>query len=137
MDLLGVGSIVETVGKIAGDLVTTDKERMAADLQAYQAETDRAAGQVEVNKIEAADSSLFVKGWRPAVGWVGVAALAYQFLIYPFLCWGWTAMQAASWVPTGMAPPPQVDTDSLWVILSGILGLGAFRSAEKRWGVSK
>ena len=140
MSLLGleaIGGIVKTVGDIAGDLITTDKERMAADLDSYKAETERAAGQVEVNKIEAANASVFVSGWRPGVGWVGVAAMAYQFLMYPFLCWGWAALQAAGWVPSGMAPPPQVDTDSLWVILSGILGLGAFRTAEKVRGVSK
>lgn len=29
----GVGSIIETVGKVAGDLITTDKERAAAQLE--------------------------------------------------------------------------------------------------------
>ena len=36
MNLLGlesIGGIVKTVGDIAGDLVTTDKERMSAELK--------------------------------------------------------------------------------------------------------
>lgn len=140
MTLLGldaIGGIVKTVGDIAGDLITTDKERMQLELDGYRAESERMAGQVEVNKIEAGSASLFVAGWRPAVGWVGVAAMAYQFLLYPFLCWGWAAMQAAGWVPVAMTPPPPLDTDALWVILSGILGLGVYRTAEKVKGVTR
>ena len=41
------------------------------------------------NEIKAASSNLFVSGWRPAVGWVGVLGLAYQFLGYPFMQWAW------------------------------------------------
>lgn len=129
--LEAIGGIVKTVGDIAGDLITTDKERMQLELDSYKSESERMAGQVEVNKIEAASASLFVAGWRPAVGWVGVAAMAYQFLAYPFLQWGWAALQAAGRVQAAMTPPPPLDTDALWVILSGILGLGAYRTAEK------
>ena len=48
----GIGSIVETVGKVAGDLITTDKERFAAEnenkrlgleeTKAFLADTDSA-----------------------------------------------------------------------------------------------
>lgn len=135
--LEAIGGIVKTVGDIAGDLITTDKERLQLELDGYKAESERMQGQVDINKIEAGNASLFVAGWRPGVGWVGVAAMAYQFLLYPFLCWGWAAMQAAGWVPAAMAPPPPLDTDALWVILSGILGLGVYRTAEKVKGVAK
>lgn len=134
--LEAIGGIVKTVGDIAGDLITTDKERLQLELDGYKAESERMGGQVEINKIEAGNASLFVAGWRPGVGWVGVAAMAYQFLLYPFLCWGWAAMQAAGGVPAAMAPPPPLDTDALWVILSGILGLGVYRTAEKVKGVA-
>lgn len=140
MNLLGldaIGGIVKTVGDIAGDLITTDKERLQLELDGYKAESERMGGQVEINKIEAGSASLFVAGWRPGVGWVGVAAMAYQFLLYPFLCWGWAAMQAAGVVPALMPPPPPLDTDALWVILSGILGLGVYRTAEKVKGVAR
>jgi hypothetical protein len=61
----------------------------------------------------------------------------YQFIAYPLLGWCWHAMQAAGWVSIGLMPPPAVDTEALWVILTGILGLGAARSAEKIKGVSR
>lgn len=126
-----VGGLVKSIGDVADDLFTSDEERARAELDVYRAETDRMGGQIEINKIEAASNSLFVSGWRPAVGWCGVFAMAYQFVIYPFLTWGWSAMQAAHWISIGLLPPPMLDTDALWVILTGILGLGAARSVEK------
>lgn len=127
----GLGGIIDTVGKVADDLFTSDEERARAELEIYKAETERMSGQVEINKVEAANANLFVSGWRPAVGWIGATAMAYQFVIYPFLVWGWHGMQAAGWISLGLTEPPMLDTDALWVILSGILGLGVYRTAEK------
>lgn len=143
MSLLGVGSIIEAVGKVAGDLITTDKERMEMeveqrklDLEEKRIDQATDLAQIDVNKVEAGSSSLFVSGWRPAVGWIGVAAMGYQFLVYPLMLWGWTWMQGAGWVPTAMQPPPILDADQLWVILSGILGIAGMRSFEKTKGVA-
>lgn len=127
----GIGGLVETVGKVVDDLVTSDEERARAELDAYRAESERMGGQVAINQVEAAHENIFVSGWRPAVGWTGVAAMAYQFVLYPFLVWGWHVMQAAGWIALGLTEPPMLDTDALWVILSGILGLGVYRTAEK------
>ena len=143
MSLLAVGSIIEAVGKVAGDLVTTDKERMEMEIEQRKLDLeekriDQATdlAQIEVNKIEAASSSVFVSGWRPAIGWIGVAAMGYQFLLYPLLQWAWKYLQAMGWVPLGMDPPPVLDADQLWVILSGILGIAGMRSFEKTKGVA-
>jgi len=133
---MGLGGIVETVGKVADDLFTSDEERLKAELEAYTAETERASLQTEVNKIEAAHASIFVAGWRPAIGWIGAGAMAYQFIIYPFLTWGWTLMQANNWISTTLSAPPILPTDALWVILTGILGLGAARSFDKKAGTA-
>jgi hypothetical protein len=101
MSLLGVGSIIEAVGKVAGDLITTDKEKMEMEIEQRKLDLeekriDQATdlAQIEVNKIEAASSSVFVSGWRPAIGWIGVAAMGYQFLLYPLFQWGWKYLQA-------------------------------------------
>lgn len=134
---MGLGSIVETVGKVADDLFTSDEERIKAELEAYTAETDRAALQTEVNKVEASHSSIFVAGWRPAIGWIGAGAMGYQFIVYPFLTWGWALMQANEWIPLTLAAPPILPTDALWIILTGILGLGAARSFDKKIGTAK
>lgn len=134
MSLLGleaIGGIVKTVGDIAGDLITTDKERMAADLEAYKAETERMNGQVEINKIEAASPSLFVSGGRPAVMWICAFALAYAAVIEPI------ARFVAKVVFGYLGDFPIIDTDLTLQVLLGLLGLGTLRTAEKWKGVAR
>jgi hypothetical protein len=143
MDLIGIGSIIEGVGKVADSLYTTDKERLQMDLEnrkldLEEKKIDQATdlAQVEINKIEAGSSSLFVAGWRPAVGWVGVLGLAYQFLGYPLMQWLWSFLQGVDIIPKGLQPPPDLQTDQLMVLLSGLLGFGGMRSFEKHKGVA-
>lgn len=136
MNILGIGSVIESVGKVASDLITTDKERMQLELEGRKLDQAIDLAQIEVNKVEAASSSVFVAGWRPAIGWIGAAAMAYQFLLYPMLLWGWTYLQGTGWIPKELSPPPVLDADQLWVILSGILGIAGMRSFEKTKGVA-
>lgn len=136
MNILGIGSVIESVGKVASDLITTDKERMQLELEGRKLDQAIDLAQIEVNKVEAASTSVFVAGWRPAIGWIGAAAMAYQFLLYPMLLWGWTYLQGTGWIPKELAPPPVLDADQLWVILSGILGIAGMRSFEKTKGVA-
>ena len=137
MNILGIGSMIESVGKVAGDLITTDKERMQLELEGRKLDQAIDLAQIEVNKAEAAHSSVFVAGWRPAIGWIGAAAMAYQFLLYPLMLWGWTYLQGMGWIPRELTPPPVLDADQLWVILSGILGIAGMRSFEKTKGVAR
>ncbi len=98
-----------------------------AEKQAHEA----ALAQVEVNKAEAQHRSVFVSGWRPFVGWVTAVALAWHFVISPFILFA-TAI-------AGVEIPelPQFDMETLTTILLGMLGLGGLRSFEKYKGVSK
>lgn len=144
MNPLLLGGIVESVGKIAGDLFTSDRERLDAEIElrkqeieAQKVDASIAIGQMEVNKVEAASSNLFVSGWRPACGWIGAVAMAYQFVLYPLLLWGWYWLQSRGVVPDGAKPPPMLDTDALWVILTGMLGIAGARTMEKIKGVAK
>ena len=137
MNPLGIGAIIDSVGKVASDLITTDKERIELELEGKRIDQATDLAQMEVNKVEAQNQNLFVAGWRPAVGWVGAAAMAYQFLAYPLLVWSWTWMQAEQIVPQDVKPPPMLDTEALWVILSGMLGIAGMRSFEKTRGVAR
>jgi hypothetical protein len=136
MNLLNISSIIDSVGKVAGDLITTDKEKMQLEIVNRKLDQAIDMAQIEVNKEEAKSSSLFVSGWRPAVGWIGAAALAYQFLLYPILGWAWKWLQAMNYVPAEMSPPPLLDAEQLWVMLSGILGIAGMRTFEKQKGVA-
>ena len=136
MNLLNISSIIDSVGKVAGDLITTDKEKMQLEIENRKLDQAIDLAQIQVNKEEAKSSSLFVSGWRPAVGWIGAAALAYQFLLYPILGWAWKWLQAMNYVPAEMSPPPLLDAEQLWVMLSGILGIAGMRTFEKQKGVA-
>jgi hypothetical protein len=137
VNILGISSVVESVGKVIGDLHTSDKERMELELESKRIDQAIDLGQMEVNKVEAANQNLFVAGWRPAIGWVGAGAMFYQFLLYPILVWAWVWLQAEGYVPKEVKPPPMLDTDALWVILSGMLGIAGMRSFEKSRGVAR
>lgn len=142
--LLALGGIVQAVGQIADDLITTDKERLDAELELRKLGLEERRidagllqGQIDVNREEAKSNSLFVAGWRPAIGWIGAVALGYQFLLYPLLVWAWALLQARGLVPGDLHPPPMLDTDALWVVLSGMLGIAGLRTAEKVKGVAR
>ena len=137
MNFLGIGTVIESVGKVAGDLITTDKERMQLGLEGRKLDQAIDLAQIGVNNTEAQHASVFVAGWRPAIGWIGAAAMAYQFLLYPMLTWVWALAQANGYLPAGTQPPPVLDADQLWVILSGILGIAGMRSFEKSRGVAR
>jgi len=139
-----IAPIVETVGRVADDLFTSDEERMSAQLEsdkigleAARIDADLIKGQQEINKIEGEHASVFVAGWRPAIGWVGVVALAYQFILYPLLTWAWAWLQAQGWVSDAVKAPPLLDVEALMVLLTGILGIASARTYEKVKGVSR
>lgn len=123
--------IVEAVGSVVSDLVTTDKERMAADLAAYEAETARLATQTDTNKIEAASTSVFVSGWRPFVGWTCGFGLAYVSVIEPI---GRFVAQVGFGYGGSF---PVIDTELTLQVLLGMLGLAVARSYDKKAGTAK
>jgi len=104
---------------------------IAAKAEADQRDVNKAeADQRDVNKVEAASASLFVAGWRPAIGWVCAAALAFQYLARPL--WAWASVV---WWPA--SPPPPALDDMLWQLMFGMLGMGSLRTFEKMKGAGK
>jgi len=90
-----------------------------------------AMAQIEVNKAEAASSSVFKGGWRPFIGWVCGFAFAYHFILQPILLFG-TAAAGVS-----LPPLPEFDMSQMMPVLLGMLGLGGLRTYEKKAGVTK
>ena len=131
MSLLGIGSIVEGVGKVADDLFTSDEERSKLNIEAQKIEVSALKAQMGVNQAEAQHKSIFVAGWRPFIGWVGGLALAYQFLLYPVLIWSWAIFQSKGWIPVDIKVPPVIDSSALFAIVTGMLGIGGMRSFDK------
>jgi hypothetical protein len=102
------------------------KEQLAHDIatMAERHSHDIIKAQIEVNKTEAAHKSLFVSGWRPAVGWTCCLGLAGNFLIIPFS--NFIMALAGSDIVI-----PLIDVSTMMPVLMGMLGLGTMRTVEK------
>ena len=91
---------------------------------------ENAKAQIEVNKTEAGHKSLFVSGWRPAVGWVCCIGMASNFLVIPMANFALALAQSPVVVPV-------LQLSEMMPVLLGMLGLGGMRSAEKFKGVQR
>lgn len=140
-DITGIGSVLDFGSKLIDRIWPDPAQRDAAKLELFKAqqagefkEMDQAfeiaKAQIGVNQAEAGNSSLFVSGWRPFIGWVCGAALTYQYVARPLVMWG--ILSAGYTVPE----MPGLD-DNLWQLLLGMLGLGGLRTFEKVKGISK
>jgi len=105
------------------------KEDFEKDLLKIVAQADQQ--QADINKIEAAHSNLFVAGWRPFIGWVGGFAIFYAYIGHPFLSWGIIAFDNT------LPALPVIETDMLFQLILGMLGMGGLRTFEKVKGVAR
>lgn len=133
MSLDPVTALLDIGSKVIDRLWPDPTQANAAKLELFklqqQGELAEIAGQLEINKVEAASSSLFVSGWRPSVGWVCSAALAWQLILAPSIQWG------AAIYGKPVALPP-LDTGTLISLLFALLGIGGMRTVEKLNGVA-
>jgi|TARA_R100000951_G_scaffold77444_2_gene65408 hypothetical protein len=89
-----------------------------------------AKAQLQVNKTEAAHKSLFVSGWRPAVGWSCCLAMTAQFLFIPMANFALALSSSTIIIPL-------IDLSTMMPVLLGMLGLGTMRTVEKTKGVQR
>jgi len=114
--------------KRAEEVRKLEEMRQTGDLAELNAHVQLMVGQLEVNKMEAQHKSLFVAGWRPAVGWVCVSVLAFNYVGVYLMEFGVAFMETPPPVPA------RFDMSELWPILLGMLGIGTMRSVDKRNG---
>jgi hypothetical protein len=129
--------IDKLIGPVTGllDKFIEDKDQkaklaheVATMAEKHALELSRA--QLDVNKAEAQHRSIFVSGWRPAVGWVCVLGMAGNFMVIPFSNFVLALLE----IPVKI---PLIDTATMMPVLMGMLGLGTLRTYEKKAGVSK
>jgi len=126
LDITGVGAVADLAGtvinKIWPDKSEQEKQQLAAAVMVIQ-------GQLEANKAEAANPSVFVSGWRPFIGWICGLACA----------WNWIGLKIALFIAAysghalNLAP---ADLTEMMPLLMGMLGLGGLRTIEKIQGVA-
>jgi hypothetical protein len=134
-----IGSLIKSmIGPIIAPLIDRipDKNERARaqeqiEGQMLAAMTSLVQGQLEINMKEAQHGSVFVAGWRPAIGWICGIALGWNYIIQPIISWTVFALGV------DLADAPRLDTAELTTILLGMLGLGGLRTYEKRLGVAR
>jgi hypothetical protein len=111
------------IDRIWPDKTEQEKAEMALLVATVQ-------GQMQTNQVEAAHSSIFVSGWRPAIGWVCGGACA----------WNWIGLPITQTICTVLGYTfafDQADLTEMLPILIGMLGLGGLRTWEKAQGVAR
>ena len=125
--LLDIGSKV--IDKIFPDPTAAASAKL--ELLKLQQNGDLAvmAGQMKINEIEAGSASIFVSGWRPAIGWVCGGACAWNWIGLPIVKVGLGLLA----IKLELAP---ANLTEMMPILLGMLGLGGLRTLEKVNGVA-
>ncbi len=117
LDLAGT-----VINKLWPDKTEAERAQLAAAVSIVQ-------GQLEINKAEAGSASVFVSGWRPAIGWICGAACAWNWIGLPVAKMGLALMgQQLDLAPANLA--------EMMPVLLGMLGLGGLRTLEKVNGVA-
>ena len=110
----------DQANKLAHEIATLAEKQHHAEVMA----------QVEVNKQEAANKSLFVAGWRPAIGWICGLGMLSNFIIVPMTNFVLALLESPVVVPL-------IELETMMPVLLGMLGLGGMRSYEKAKGVAR
>jgi hypothetical protein len=126
IDLSGIGQTASSIGDLAtklrsaipGQIPPEKQAEIIGDLNDLYAAAQTA--QTEIDKVEANSSKLFVAGWRPFIGWVCGAILAYNYLFRPLIV-----------LVPGLPTLPYLNYGEISPVLLGLLGLGTMRTVEK------
>jgi hypothetical protein len=137
--LVALPGIVSAVKDTIDDLHTSEEERRAADLEVRKLDQQLLTGQQEINKVEAAHASVFVAGWRPAVGWVCAGSLALYYIPKALALtsmWVYAAGRVIwAWNGQGDMPALPVYPDfgiaDILGLTASLLGTASLRTVEK------
>jgi hypothetical protein len=129
-----VSALLEISGKVIDRVWPDPAQAAAAKLELIKlqqsGELAQITGQLEINKNEAANPSVFVSGWRPFIGWVCGSACA----------WNWIGLPVAKALAVFYEHPFPIspaDLSEMMPVLIGLLGLGGLRTVEKIQGVAR
>lgn len=130
--LPALGTLVD---RLIPDRAAAEKAKAEMEAELIRAGNEAALAQVEVNKIEAGHASVFVAGWRPAIGWVCAASMALYYIPMALVgtgLWAWACIQAGAIVPR-----PEMGIAEIIGLVMSLLGMGTLRTAERLNGVAR
>ena len=117
--------VMGVVDKVIPDKDAAEKAKQVIELELIKAANEVNLAQAETNKVEAAHRSVFVAGWRPAIG----------------VFWAFMGNPLAQWIAVLLGHPtsllPVFPTDKLFELVFAMLGMAGLRSFEKMKGIAK
>lgn len=124
-DLLGktAAAPVEAIGNIIDDIHTSKEEQLEAEQILYKIEASLQKAQADITKQEASHRTVFVAGWRPAIGWVCATGIGINFIAAPLLS-PWHTITTT-------------DPDSLFTLALAMMGVAGLRTVEKAKGLTR
>lgn len=142
-DVTGVGEAVQGASTIATTLEEglfkifpgLDKGDAAKFAQAMQEKLlaqDQAQehDQSEITKVEASNTSLFISGARPALLWVCVGGVAWNYVGAPIILFILAAFGHKGDIF------PQLDSAELMALVTSLLGLSGYHMVERLNGIA-
>lgn len=131
MSLLSVFDAVNPVINKILDFIPDPKQKLEAQQALMQSLMQWDSQQTSINAVEAANSNLFVSGARPFILWCCGFAVAYKFIVMPFL----TFVIVACQIKFDVKLLPSLDWSELSSLMFGMLGLSGMKTFEKIQGV--
>jgi len=126
--MLGGGVIegAKGIADIVDKFIETPDEKAAAKIVFAKLQQRPDELQAEINKIEAGHRSMFVAGWRPAIGWICATALGWGWILAPILQFFFPEKKM-----------PAIEVGEAISLVMALLGMGALRTYEKQSKLTK
>lgn len=128
--LLGIGGkLIDTIASFIPNPEEKLKATLAMQQQLQAAEIQAQLAQLDIDKAEAASGSVFMGGWRSAIGWVCALAFAWTTVGVPMIGFFVTLYNMRD--PSFKLPVlPQLDTGELMTVMGTLLGMGGWHYAD-------
>lgn len=121
---------LDIVDQFIPDKDAAAKAKAEMEMKLVEAANAANMAQLQTNIAEAQHKSVFVAGWRPAIGWLCAFGLGWQFVGNEMVKWV-IAINNLNVVP------PSISTEGLMELTFAMLGMAGLRTFEKMKGVTK
>jgi len=126
-----LGPILEPILRMIPDPNARKEAQEKIEASLVDAGNAAMAAQAAINQAEASNPNVFVSGWRPSVGWVCSAGLAWEFVLKPLATWAFVLAGHP------LIDAPNLDTNELMGLITAMLGLAGYRTFEGVKGVKR
>ena len=121
---------LDIVDQFIPDKDAAAKAKAEMEMKLVEAANAANMAQLQTNIAEAQHKSVFVAGWRHAIGWLCAFGLGWQFVGNEMVKWV-IAINHLNVVP------PSISTEGLMELTFAMLGMAGLRTFEKMKGVTK